>query len=205
MSHSAHEDPAAKVPARPARVPRFLYAAIVLLLAGLYSYAAFVDNKSAPEKTVDDFYAAYFDRDYAAVASNLSVFWSVRFLPDQQDKTPAQLLADRGQIEKEIAAVIAEIEAQNSLPTDLSIKILQQYTKIGSNSALVVYDFLEKGQPTSREAALLINEKGKFRIFNMSPLDDSMMDEVAEFPIQDLDEGFASLLDPTSARTTPTE
>ncbi|MEQ8200081.1 MAG: hypothetical protein ABRQ24_01530 [Syntrophomonadaceae bacterium] len=205
MSHSAHDNHAAPVPAGPARVPRFLFVVIVLLLAGLYSYAAYVDNKSAPEKTVEDFYGAYFSRDYNTVASDLSVFWSVRFLPDQQEKTPAQLLADRSQIEKEIAAVIADIEAENTLPEGLGIKILQEYTKIGTNSALVVYDFLEKGQPTSREAALLINEKGKFRIFSMSPIDESMMEEVKNFAIEDLDEGFASLLHPEAAESAPTQ
>jgi len=203
LSHSAHDNHAAQVPAGPARVPRSLFVFILLLLAGLYSYAAFVDNQSAPEKTVDSFYKAYFSKDYDTVAANLSVFWSVRFLPDHQDKTPAQLMSDRSQIESEIAAVIADIEAENTLPEGISIKILQEYTKIGTNSALVVYDFLENGQPTSREAALLINEKGQFRIFNMSPVDDSMMEEVKNFAIDDLDEGFASLLQPETAESDP--
>lgn len=205
MSHTANGDHAVQMPTGPARVPRSLLVVIVLLLAGLYSYAAFVDNQSAPEKTVEDFYAAYFDRNYDTVAANLSVFWSVRFLPDHQDKTPAQLLADRGQIEQEIAAVIADIEANNTLPEGLGIDILPEYTKIGSNGALVVYDFLENGQPTSREAALLINEKGHFRIFNMSPVDPSMMEEVQNFAIEDLDEGFASLLEPETLESAPTE
>lgn len=199
-----HENHAAQVAAGPPRVPRSLFVIIVLLLAGLYSYAAFMD-KPAPEKTVNDFYQAYFSKDYNTVASNLSVFWAVRFLPDYQDKNPAELLAERSQIEKEIAAVIAEIEAENTLPEGLSIKVLEEYTKIGTNGALVVYDFLEKGQPTSREAALLINEKGQFRIFNMSPIDDSVMEEVKSFSIEDLDEGFATLLDPKASEPAPTE
>jgi len=197
---NSHENHAAQVAVGPPRVPRFLLVVIVLLLAGMYSYAAFMD-KPAPEKTVNNFYQGYFTKDYNAVASNLSVFWSVRFLPEHQDQTPAELLAARSQIEKEIATVIAEIEADNELPEGLEIKILEEYTKIGTNSALVVYDFLEQGQPTSREAALLINEKGQFRIFNMSPLDDSLMEEVKNFAIEDLDEGFATLLEPPAAET----
>ncbi len=198
MSSSSHnsESHAAKVTSGPRRVPRSLFVLIILLLAGLYSYAAFLD-KPEPEKTVLNFYNAYFTKDYDTVAADLSVFWAVRFLPDYQDKTPAELLAERSQIEKEISAVISEIEAENTLPEGLSVKILGEYTKIGENSALVVYDFLEKGQPTSREAALLIKENGKFRIFNMSPVDDSVMDQVQDFAIEDLDKGFDSLLNST--------
>lgn len=206
MSSSSHdsESHAAKVPSGPSRVPRSLFVLIILLLAGLYSYAAFLD-KPEPEKTVLNFYNAYFTKDYNTVAANLSVFWAVRFLPDYQDKTPAELLAERSQVEKDIAAVISEIEADNTLPEGLSVKILREYTKIGKNSALVVYDFLEKGQPTSREAALLIKENGKFRIFNMSPVDDSVMDEVQNFAIEDLDEGFASLLNSSETPQAETE
>lgn len=165
----------------------------VVLVGSIYAYQTYSYNNS-PEKTVRDFYAAYFSKDYNTVASNLSVFWAVRFLPDYQDKNPAELLAERSQIEKEITAVITEIEVENTLPEGLDIKVLPKYTKIGTNGALVVYDFLEKGQPTSREAALLINEKGQFRIFNMSPIDYSLMEEIKNFSIEDLDAGFATLL-----------
>jgi len=37
----------------------------------------------------------------------------------------------------------------------------------------------------------------------MSPLDDSMMEEVQNFAIEDLDEGFASLLEPEASESAP--
>lgn len=176
------------------RVPRALFAIILICLAALYWFAAYGDTP-APEKTVKNFYKGYFNRDFDTVAQNLSVFWSVRFLSDDYaSMTPAQLLENRPQIEKEISAVIADLEKDNQIPAGVTIKVMKEYTKIGKESAIVVYSFLENGKDTSMEAAILILEKGQFRIFNMSPVDDTVLDQIKSLDINILDQNFADLL-----------
>ncbi|MDD4170709.1 MAG: hypothetical protein PHQ94_00570 [Syntrophomonas sp.] len=187
LPHSAGDKPAKR------KVPRSLFVIIIICLAGLYGYAAYGD-KPAPEKTVQNFYQAYFNRDFDTVAQNLSVFWSVRLLPEYASKTPAELIQDRTQIEAEVSKVISEIEKENTLPEDISVDVMKEYTKIGQNSALVVYSFKQKGEVTSMEAALLILEKGQFRIFNMSPVNQSTLEQVKGLDINVLDESFAALL-----------
>lgn len=195
MSNPSHE-PSPRPPAAQAgqrRVPRSLFAIIILCLAGLYWFAAYGDTP-APEKTVKTFYKAYFGRDYQTVADNLSVFWSVRFLPEYADLEPAELLASRPQIVNSIAGVIEEIENENTIPEDVEIDINRQYTRIGKTSAIVAYEFKEQGQPTSMEAAILILEKGEFRIFNMSTIDETVLPEIEAMDMRILDENLDELL-----------
>jgi hypothetical protein len=175
------------------RVPRSIFAIILICFAGLYWFAAFGDTP-APVKTVKNFYQAYFNRDFDTVAKNLSVFWSVRFLPDDANMTPAELLANRPQIEKDISGVIADIEKDNDIPKDVTISVLKDYTKVGKVSAIVVYSFMEGGKETSKEASILILEKGQFRIFNMSPVDDTVLDQIKSLDMNILDQNFTDLL-----------
>lgn len=177
------------------RVPRFIFVVIIAILASMYWYAAYGDTP-APEKTVKIFYQAYFDRDFNTVANNLSVFWAVRFLPDYASMSPEQLLENRTKIEGDISKVIADIEKDNQIPKGVSIEVMKEYTKMGKNSAIVVYGFKENGEVTSMETALLINEKGKLRIFNMSPVDPQTLEQIKAVDINVLDENFDSLLKP---------
>jgi hypothetical protein len=179
----------------PRKVPRALLVIIVLCLAALYGWAAYGDAPaSAPEKTVNNFYTAYFNRDYPTVAENLSVFWSVRFLPDYASMSAVELLENRSQIESAVAQVIADIEADNQLPEDVSIEIMKDYTKIGQKSAVVVYQFKEKEAVTSMEVAILILEDEKFRIFNMSAVDDSVLAQIQDLDIETIDQNFTDLM-----------
>lgn len=177
------------------RVPRFIFVVIIAILASMYWYAAYGDTP-APEKTVKIFYQAYFDRDFNTVANNLSVFWAVRFLPDYASMSPEQLLENRTKIEGDISKVIADIEKDNQIPKGVSIEVMKEYTKMGKNSAIVVYGFKENGEVTSMETALLINEKGQLRIFNMSPVDPQTLEQIKAVDINVLDENFDSLLKP---------
>ena len=197
MDKSSHESaPRSEVDKNAKRrVPRSIFAIILICFAGLYWFAAYGDTP-APEKTVKNFYQAYFNRDFNTVAQNLSVFWSVRFLPDYASMTPAELLANRAKIEKEISAVIADIEKDNEIPAGVTISVMKDYTKVGKESAIVVYSFMENGKVTSMEAAILILEKGQFRIFNMSPVDDTVLDQIKSLDINILDQNFADLLNP---------
>ena len=194
MDNSAHENihPVAE-PQLRSGVPRFLFVAIIAILGAMYWYAAYGETP-APEKTVDNFYQAYFDRDFNTVAKNLSVFWSVRFLPEYANLTPAEILENRAKIEADISKVIADIEAENTVPQGVSIEIMKDYTKIGKNSAIVVYKFIEDGQDTGMETALLIKEQEHLRIFNMSPIDVETLEQIKAVDINVLDENFASLL-----------
>ncbi len=176
------------------RVPRSIFGIILVCFAALYWYAAYGDTP-APEKTVKNFYQAYFNRNFDVVAQNLSVFWSVRFLPDDYaNMAPAELIENRPQIEKQIAAVIADIEKDTEIPQGVTVNIMKDYTKIGKESAVVVYSFMENGKETGMEAAILIMEKGQFRIFNMSPIDETILGQVKDLDINQIDENFSELL-----------
>jgi hypothetical protein len=174
------------------RVPRSLFVIIILAFSALYWYSAY--GATPPEKTIKTFYQAYFNRDYNTVANNLSVFWSVRFLPEYASMSPAELLQNRSKIEGEIAKVIGDIEKDNQVPAGVTINIKKPYTKEGNVGAVVVYGFIENGQESSMEAAILIKEKGQFRIFNMSPVDDSTLQQIKTLDINILDQNFGELL-----------
>ena len=151
------------------------------------------------KRPVKNFYQAYFNRDFNTVAQNLSVFWSVRLLSDDYaSMTPAELLANRAKIEKEVAVAIADIEKDNQIPAGVTISVMKDYTKVGKESAIVVYSFMEGGKVTSMEAAILILEKDQFRIFNMSPVDASVLDQIKSLDINILDQNFADLLKPSA-------
>lgn len=167
--------------------------AFVVLIGLIYLYQTY-NKTNNPEETVKIFYRAYFGRDYKTVADNLSVFWSVRFLPEYADKEPAELLAARPQIVNSITGVIEEIENENSIPEDVEISIKRQYTRKGQTSAIVAYEFKQRGQPTSMEAAVLIMEDGKFRVFNMSAIDETVLPEIKSMDMQILDDNFNELL-----------
>lgn len=176
----------------PAGVPKILYVLIIVILAAMYYYAAM--DVSEPEKVVEDFYSAYFNRDYETMAENLSVFWSVQFLPQYTSQSPAELLNNRDQIVKEISQVIAEEEEENILEDNYSIEVNPEYTRKGTNSAVVVYSVKQDGNKLGMELALLINEAGQFRIFSVNPVDTELLSRITEDDIQELEESFTELL-----------
>jgi len=175
-------------------VPKSLFVIILAVLAAMYYYAAFIDSPS-PENTVEDFYNAYFNRDFDTAAEDLSVFWSVRFLPQYSSLAPSELIEKRDIIEEETGKVIAQIEENNKIPANLSIEILNAYTKKGENSALVVYNFRENGEAAGIEAAILIKEKGRLRIFNMAPISTEDLEKIQNYDITLLDESFKDLIE----------
>lgn len=173
-------------------VPKSLFVFIIVILAGMFYYAAYVD-KSAPENVVQNFYQAYFDRDFEAVGSNLSVFWAAQLMPQYSTSTPAQLLKERDKIEKDIVQTISAMEKDNKLPENLSIEIMKDYTKLGKNSAIVAYTFKQNGKPAGMEVAVLIKEEGQFRIFNLSPINEQNLQQIKTYNINTLDKNFAQL------------
>jgi hypothetical protein len=161
-------------------------------LAALYGYAAYWDP-TRPEKTVQNFYQAYFTGDYKTVSSNLSVFWAVRLLPQYADMDSVELLTKRAEIEENLFQVIREVESMYDAPRDISIQILKPYTKEGTYSAVVVYKFMEKSKEAGMEAAILIKEQGKFRIFTMTPVDEQSLSQIKAVNISELDANFLEL------------
>lgn len=159
----------------------------------MYYYAAYVDV-SNPEQVVENFYTAYFDRDYDTVAENLSVFWSMQLLPQYTALSPAELLSSRDKIIKEVSQVITEQEKENPLDGNYSVEIHSEYTRQGTNSALVVYSIKQDGKEVSMEMAILINEAGQFRIFSMNPVNTAALEMITEEDLQALEESFTDLL-----------
>ncbi|SHG52130.1 hypothetical protein SAMN02745221_00379 [Thermosyntropha lipolytica DSM 11003] len=180
-------------------VPKYIYFVIPAILALMYFYAAFIDTSPA-EKVVEDFYDAYFSRDYARVAQNLSVFWAVQFLPQYSTYSPAELLERREQVIKDIEQVITDIESQNKFPSDLTVNIEKKYSQKGKNSAIVAYSFIENGQKQHMEMAILIYEKGAFRIISFYPVSQEELQNITKEDMKNLDEQFSSLLNNKPAR-----
>ncbi len=180
----------------PARtgVPKLLPVLIVAIMAGMYYYAAFVDV-SSPDKTVDHFYQAYFDRDYETVAHDLSVFWSLNYLPQYRDMSSAELMQNRAEIEQETAAMLKSLEENQPTEQDVSVEVLKEYTKTGEYSALVVYQVMQQEQPVQKEVAFLIREAGGYKIINLSPIEDSDLELVESYSLDQLDESFKELLE----------
>lgn len=181
------------------KVPRYIYFVIIAILALMYYYAAFIDTAPA-ENVVEDFYDAYFTRDYARVAQNLSVFWAFKLLPQYSSYSPDELLKNREQIIKDIEQVIAHIESQNKFPSDLSVNIEKKYSKKGKNSAIVAYSFIQSGKKQHMEMALLIYEKGAFRIISFSPASPEELENITKDDIKNLDQQFYKLLNNKPAR-----
>lgn len=159
----------------------------------MYYYAAYVDVAN-PEKVVENFYEAYFARDYEKVAENLSVFWAVQFVPQYTSQSPAELLSNREELIKKIGQLIAEQEKENLMEDNYSVEIHQEYTRQGTNSALVVYSIKQNGNEVSMEMAILINEAGQFRIFSMTPVNKEALEMITEEDIQALEKSFTELL-----------
>ncbi len=177
----------------PAGVPKFIYVIIIVILAAMYYYAAFVDV-SDPEQVVENFYTAYFERDFETVAENLSVFWSVQLLPQYTALAPTELLNKRAEIIADVSEVIAEQEKDNPLADNLGVEVLSEHTRQGENSALVVYSIQENGTEVSLEMAILIKEADSFRIFSMTPVNKELLNMLTEEDFNALEESFTDLL-----------
>lgn len=174
-------------------MPKLLPVLIIAILAGMYYYAAYVDVPS-PDKTVDHFYQAYFDQDYDTVVQDLSVFWAVNLLPQYQDLAPAELLQKRAEIEQETSTVLKSFEENQPPEEGVSVEVLKDYTKTGEYSAIVVYQVMQQQQPVQKEVAFLIKEAGGYKIINFSPLDDSDLELINNYNLDQLDESFKELL-----------
>lgn len=179
-------------PAKPG-VPKLLPVLIIALLAGMYYLAAYIDV-ATPEKTIDNFYEAYFEKDYETVANNLSVFWSVNMLPQYQDLSAAELLQKRDEIVKDTADKIKSEEADQPQIEGLSVVVMDEHTKTGEYSALVVYQVLEHKEPVYKEVAFLIKEAGGYKIITSAPIEDSDLDLLKEYRLDQLDASFKILL-----------
>jgi len=174
------------------KVPKSIFVIIVVLLGSMYYYGAFIEPAN-PEKAVENFYQAYFDQNFNEVAANLSVLWSVQFLPEYNGLSPAELVAKRPDIETKIAEFIAQIELNNQMPANTSIKVIPEYTKKGDQSALVVYELVENGNPTHKEVAFLIFEKQRFRVWNIALVDDQDLELIKNYNINELDKRVKEL------------
>jgi hypothetical protein len=174
------------------RVPRSIFVIILAIFASMYYYAAFVDL-AEPEETVTRFYQAYFAKDFDTVADNVSVFWSLQLLPHYGTLTPSQLLENREFIEKETSFALKRTEEKNEIPDNISIKIMRNYTREEDICSVVLYTFLEDNKPTGVGMAILVQEEGQYRIYNLSRIDTEDLPRVKEIDLQGLSQSFKDL------------
>lgn len=175
-------------------MPKIILVMIPVILAAMYYYAAFVDN-SAPENTVQEFYQAYFTHDYETVASDLSVFWAAQMMPQYAMLSPQELLAKRTAAETDMKEFLAKWEGSAPTPPEnIEVKVLKDYTQMGKNAAVVAYAINEDKKEIAVEAAFLIKEDGKFRIYNMAPVQRENLGQIKEFDIEQLDSQISDLI-----------
>ncbi len=166
---------------------------VIALLASMYTYAVYFDPTN-PEKTVENFYQAYFTKDYDTLASNASVFWAVDFLPQYGNMTNTELLNNRAKIEKDLSKVLADMKKNDPIPEDIKIEVIKSYTKKGNYAAIVVYQIKEAGIAQGAEAAILIKENGRFRILQTLPVGPETLEQIKAQNIDELDANLAKLL-----------
>lgn len=180
-------------------VPKSIIAIALIIFLSMFVYAQYFDYSPA-EKTLSEFYESYFNKDYETVANHLSVFWATRVLPQYSVLPPEELLASRDAIEKDVAELVQTIEQDVAIPGDIKLNILREYTKTGEYSALIVYELVDKENTPVKEVAVLIFEAGKFRIFDLSPIDDKGLNEIIALDLNVLDDNFHVLLNPTESK-----
>ncbi|MGI5911685.1 MAG: hypothetical protein ACOX6E_03775 [Syntrophomonadaceae bacterium] len=174
-------------------VPRVLYLIIIVLIASMYYYAAYIDH-SNPEVVVKDFYVAYFHNDHENVAKNLSVFLGAQFMPQYMFMSPNELIDNRPVIEQEMADILSQIEPENTDFSNMTIKILPEYTQRAQNTALVAYEFEKNDQSAGLEMALLLKEADKMRIFKRIPVDQEQLDQLKNQDLSLMDKSFTEML-----------
>lgn len=172
-------------------VPKIILVIIPVILAAMYYYAAFIDT-SAPENTVQEYYQASFENDFNTVAGDLSVLLAAR-LPQYANLSPQELLAKRADVEADMATLISNNGSKSAAPQNITVEIMKDYTKMGKNAAMVAYAFKRDDKEQSLGVALLIKEQGKFRIYDLSPINKESLPQIKDFNINRLDAQVTNL------------
>ena len=181
--------------AKKAGVPIALPILVVVILAAMFYLATFypdLGKTQSPEKTVEDFYTAYAQSDSTGMAENLSVFWSLQFLPQYVDKSPSELIAQRDDIVKDTAGVLSSTTTE--VESELKIKVLPEYTQKWNNTAMVVYSGLLGEEELGRQVALLVREKENFYIYLWMPFYDDESLETLQSDFSEFDTYYSEVL-----------
>lgn len=174
------------------KIPVLLYFLIVAILGGMYYFAAFVMYAN-PEKVVNTYYEAYFTGDFKTVSEHTSVFLAAQALPQYANLSPKTLVAERGDIEKDIALIME----QNASPVQfegLSIETMPEYTRKGKSTAVVVYKILKDDKELGMEAAILDKEGNRLRLFQTTPITEEGLPEIKKLDMKEMDKNLASML-----------
>ncbi len=180
---------------KKAGFPKILPVLIVVILAAMYYIAAYypdLGQAKGPEKTVDNFYASYINSDYQGMAENLSVFWSLQFLPQYSGSKPSELIAQRDVIEKETAELLSS--TTTNIETGLKIEVQKEYTKEWKNTAMVVYAGSLGEEELGREVALLVKENKQFYLYMWMPFEDDASLSALETDFSKFDTYYTEVL-----------
>ncbi|NLW92037.1 MAG: hypothetical protein GXY34_10640 [Syntrophomonadaceae bacterium] len=173
-------------------VPAVLYFLMIAILAGMYYFAAFVMYAN-PEKVVNAYYDAYFAGDFKTVSEHTSVFLAAQALPQYGNLSPATLVAERREIEKDIA-LIMEQNADTANYEGLSIEVMPEYTRKGESTAIVVYKVLKDGKELGMEAAIMDKETKRLRLFQTTPIVKESLAEIKQLDMKEMDKNLATML-----------
>lgn len=190
MSEQVHEHANPQKAQIKSTFPKSFIVIIVLVLAAMYYYAA----STRPELTVIKYFDAQNNQDYYAEADSLSVFVMAMQLPQyaSPNLSGSDLVAQRAEIVNEYAKLISS----NPRPSSpAKVEPIKKYTKIGHDSALVVFEVTYQEQK-STGMALLIKEDNYFKLIDLNQiqLNAITIDQIEHFEIEELDQEFAAYL-----------
>ena len=186
-AHDAHTEP--KKAEIKSNFPKSFIIIIVLILGAMVYYSSY----TRPENTVLNYFDSISKQDYTATADCLSVFVMAMQLPEYASPsiTGKELLALRSEV---VEAYASHLAGNSLSSSDAIVKPIKQYTKIGRNAAIVVFDLtFEEQNPTL--IAHLIKEANKFRIIDIYEIENSaaFREEIDRVDINKLDQEAAAL------------
>ncbi len=185
----------------PSGVPRWIFIMIILILAAMYYYAAYVIPMDS-ELAVDDFYTAILAQDYKTAVDKLSVLSFAPMLP-QFGSSPQEMVNNRAAVEQSMVLLMEASGQEQAPPANMTFEILSEYTQKGENVAVVVCRLLQEGEPVGLQRAILINEQGHMRILGMAPIFEEDLPLLKKTKIEDLDKEYNELFGPPQIEVKP--
>ena len=168
---------------------------VVVIFAAMFYLATYypdLGKTQGPEKAVENFYIAYAQSDYQGMAENLSVFWSLQFLPQYGDKSPTELIAQRDEIVKAAAEILSSTTTE--VESELKIKVLPEFTQKWNNTAMVVYAGFLGEEELGREVALLVKEDNNYYLYLWMPFYNDESLETLKSDFSEFDTYYSEVL-----------
>jgi len=163
----------------------------LLILVAMFVYAGFSQSYSA-EESVNQFYKAYVNRDTQTMAKYVSVLWLYDSLPPSEPYR--NFLEQRPEFEYLLTNNPAMFNNFIMPDADEGIKIMRDRTLGGDLAAFVVFEVQSPVFPYNY-IATLVNEDNLFRLFQVIPAYDFILQQINLDLLSQLENDIIRLLD----------